>query len=548
MKGAFILTRMCFTAGLLFSASQAQTINLTGTVRDSSTLSGIRNAVVKVVGLNDSTVTDTNGAYTITNSAARLPGPAGARLVAAPYLSRNALCFGVQDDATLVRIDLFDFSGRHVASLVDKTLLKGNYRIVPYSPSLSSQVYFVRIKTGSTATILKLPCLGRPHPSSEGALIKINDGNAGNSLAKNLAANDTITVYASGYLIARKPVTSYTGANDFSLVWSGAGGSILFDNASYQGCQYPAYLSVTDSSIYGPSLIVRVRSTTNPTGFSLSLKPVAGVAGTYADSLYFSISKSDSTKGILRVQDMDSVIASYDHGAPSHPASLRTTATVWSGTAGQIGPGASQYFGLRAKMQINLFDGDLTDSTAVITVKSPKDTVGISLTLRALPGNPGSFTRALGFSLTASIPDSVLAVDGRDSMGQLITMIYHDATPQATLYGSICTWIPEIGTLFLDSTAYHGTTDKMGITLIDDDILDSFAVVTVKSKKDATGIRDTLKADPQLVGHFEGQIGFSTTTSAARVIAVSNGDSVTVTYQDDTPIKSVITQASWNAN
>jgi hypothetical protein len=392
-------------------------------------------------------------------------------------------------------------------------------------------------------------------PKGGGMLRKINDasksptgnGDIGNSLARSTAVDDTIKVIAAGYQTSSKAVTGYTGVNNFSLTWTGSGGSIAFEMASYQGCQIPAYLTVLDSSLHGPSLRVRVKSTTNSNGFDLSLKPVTGTTGMYADSLYFSITKSDSAKRLLQVKDQDSVIASYDHGAPSHAASMRTTGTYWSGTTGQIGPGASQYFGLRAKMLINLFDSDLTDSAVIVTVKSPKDTTGISLALKPLPGNPGSYSREVGFSLTASIQDSIIAIDGRDSLGQLITMIYHDAAPAGTRLGSICTWIPALGTMVLDSAAYHGTAGKMAITLIDDDILDSSVVVSIKSKKDPTGILDTLVLAEGMLRNFTGQVGFSTTTSRTGFIAVQDNDSVAVSYQDDTPVKLVIQKASWSA-
>lgn len=556
-------------AGFFLFPVHAQTVNLTGTVKDSSTQQGVGNAVVKIVGLNVSDTTDANGNYSLANSAIRFfgsPSP-GNRIITAPRITHSGLFFGVSGDAARVRvrIDLYDLSGRHVASLIDKMLGQGNYRINPYSSTLSRQIYFVKIKSGNQTAMVKMPFADKPalasggassSPKGDGALKKTGDAEAsptgdgaiGNGLAKPAAVNDTLAVFSAGYLINKKPIASYTGVNDFSLVWTGLGGNILFEMASYQGCQIPALIVVVDSSASGPTLSVHVRSTTTPAGFSMSLKPVTGAVGTYADSVYFSIKNTDSTKRILKVLDQDSVVASYDHGAPSHAASLRTTGTYWSGTTGQIGPGASQYFGLRAKMLINLFDSDLTDSGVIVTVKSPKDTTGISLALKPLPGNPGCYSRQVGFSLTASVQDSIIAIDGRDSLGQLITMIYHDAAPAGAQLGSICTWIPARGIVILDSAAYHGTTGTMMITLIDDDILDSSVVVTVKSNKDATGIRDTLKSGDGLPGSFSGLVGFSLTASTKGVIAVADNDTVTVTYQDETPIGTSVQKASWNSH
>jgi hypothetical protein len=535
-------------AGFFLFSIHAQTVNLSGVVKDASTQQGISGATVKVIGLKDSTTTDTNGAYLMTGSAVRFFRTMGNQLPTTPHFMQNSIIFGIAGNAEQVRIDLYDLSGRRVATLADKMLGQGNYRINPSSSMPSSQVYFIKIRTGLRTTMLKMPFTDKPAQGPGGASSSpTGNGDIGNSLAKSAAAYDTIKVIAAGYQTSSKAVTGYTGVNNFSLTWTGSGGSIAFEMASYQGCQIPAYLTVLDSNLHGPSLRVRVKSTTNSNGFDLSLKPVTGTTGMYADSLYFSITKSDSAKRLLLVKDQDSVTASYDHGAPSHAASMRTTGTYWSGTTGQIGPGASQYFGLRAKMLINLFDSDLTDSAVIVTVKSPKDTTGISLALKPLPGNPGSYSREVGFSLTASIQDSIIAIDGRDSLGQLITMIYHDAAPAGTRLGSICTWIPALGTMVLDSAAYHGTAGKMAITLIDDDILDSSVVVSIKSKKDPTGILDTLVLAEGMLRNFTGQVGFSTTTSRTGFIAVQDNDSVAVSYQDDTPVKLVIQKASWSA-
>lgn len=547
MKDALKLTYLFFAAGLLFSAPQAQTINLTGTVRDSATQNGIAGATVALALQQLSAVTDSSGAYTLTNQNPVLFNPAQSELLARPLLKRTNLLFGVKNIGDRVRIDLYDLSGKHVATPVDAALDRGNYQVCPFAAkTLGSQVYIVKLQNGAQTAAFRMSALNTMAAVGAGMLRKISSGQATHRLAKTASVNDTLLVSAPGYAVAHLPVSSYTGTNDFLLAaGSGHAGSIMIENGSYQGCQSPMVVTVVDTDLVAATVPIRVRSTTDPAGFMLSLKRVPGSAGIYSDSVFFSIVNTDSVARRIKVLDQDMVIVSY---AEASPVRIDSSLTTWTGTTGIIGPGASQYFGLRAKMYINLFDGDITDSTAIVTVKSPKDTVGISLTLRALPGSPGSFSRALGFSLSASIQDSALAVDGRDSLGQLITMIYHDATPQATMFGSICTWIPAIGTLLLDSTAYHGATGRMGITLIDDDILDSVAVVTVKSKKDATGIRDTLKADPQVAGRFTGHAGFSTTSSAAGVIAVSDGDSVTVIYQDDTPTKSVVTQASWNAN
>jgi hypothetical protein len=304
-------------------------------------------------------------------------------------------------------------------------------------------------------------------------------------------------------------------------------------------------VTVIDSDLVGAVVIVRVKSTTDPIGIALPLKRVMGATGTYSDSVFFSIINSDSSARRIKVLDKDMVIASY---AEASPARQDSSTTAWSGTTGQIGPGASIYRGLTDKMVINLYDPDLTAPGQTIHVTSTKDPVGIDLVLNAVNGSPGFFSSELGFSFAASVAGSVLAVDGSSPDGDPLTMTYNDVSPVATLHGSICTWWPVTGSITLDSTDYHGTTSRMTIVLVDGDIIDSSAVVSIKSEKDVVGIRDTLKMDAGTPGQFRGQVSFSTVASAPRVIAVQANDTVSVTYQDDTPVQTITQEALWNSH
>ena len=88
----------------------------------------------------------------------------------------------------------------------------------------------------------------------------------------------------------------------------------------------------------------------------------------------------------------------------------------------------------------------------------------------------------------------------------------------------------------------------MNVTLYDDDIGANTAVVTVKSKKDPTGIIDTLKYSGSGARIFSADVGFSTTASnaATGVIRVQAGDSVAVTYVDTAPDTIIVQKAGWN--
>jgi hypothetical protein len=319
---------------------------------------------------------------------------------------------------------------------------------------------------------------------------------------------------------------------------TGHAGSIMIENGSYQSCLLPMVVTVVDTDLAGATVPIRVKSTTDPTGFVLLLKSVTGAPYTYSDSVFFSIVTTDSASRRIRIRDGDFVKVLYNEALPARVDSL---STLWTGQTGTLDPGASIYTGVLNKLSISLFDQDVTDPTVTIRVKSDKDTAGIMVPLHAL--GSGSFTGRIWFSLTGSVADSVLAVMG--TADDNVWMFYHDLTPDQIVRSSICTWKPSLATIVLDASAYHGTDSTAAITLYDDDIIDSTVIVKVTSTTDATGISDTLRVGTP--GKFTGHVGFSTGASSAGIIAVQDNDSVTVSYQDGSPDSLVTQSASWKS-
>ena len=169
-----------------------------------------------------------------------------------------------------------------------------------------------------------------------------------------------------------------------------------------------------------------------------------------------------------------------------------------------------------------------------------------------LPGSGGSYTGLLGFSTVASNPaKSIIKVKAQNVLaGENITLIYYDLTPPAKQVGSICTWRPMVGNIALDSLIYHTASNKMGITVYDDDIASDTLVVAIKSKKDATGILDTLKSTGTSSSRiFTGSALFSTGASIpGKTIGVqAAGDTVSVIYKDYTPDSTVVKKVPWSA-
>ncbi len=545
-------------AGFLVFSSNADPINLTGTVKDSGTLQGISGAIVSLPKQKVYDTTDANGAYTLTGTTGvRLSGGVQNGLLHAPIFTQNALKFGVASVSERVRIDVYNVSGQRVASLLDREIGSGNYQINPYLAALASQIYFVKIQIGSQSSMFTMPLSNKLAAASGGILRRT--GEAGNgSLAKTAAVIDTIVVRAAGYKQTKTTISSYAGSNDIILPRVGpAIGFVTFDNASYSGCQTKAVIIVNDTDLTGATatVSVHVKSNADSVGFMLSLRKDPTTFCQYADSLAFSIVKSDSTKRLLKVQDKgtgDVLTVVYHDLSPDTMLSM--TGITWNGTTGQVGPGASIYAGLTVKATVNLSDADLTDSVAFVTAKNDSaDTAGIVMTLHPVPGSGGSYTGLLGFSTVASNQaNAIIKVKAQNVLaGENITLIYNDLTPPSRQIGSICTWRPMVGVIALDSLAYHGTPNKMGITVYDDDIADSIVVVNVKSKKDATGIVDTLKFSSASASRvFTGSAGFSTTASsqATKTIGVlTAGDTVSVIYTDYTPDSVVVKKVPWSA-
>lgn len=451
-----------------------------------------------------------------------------------------------------------------VASLLNSTLASGNYQFSPSVANLAGQVYFVKIQVGSHASMFKMPLFEKAGNQAGGMLRKVSSPEGAVTMAKADAALDTLVVTAAGYVTLPTAISSLTGTNNVSL--SALAGKcsdpnrwIYWDNNSYSGCQGAAQVILDDSLQPGPTVKVRIRSTADTVGFSMLLHSDPTTPFQFVDSIHFNIYNTDSVKHIIKVQDRgtsnDSVMDYYVRCAANGttPAKDTSYGVQWSGNIGIVGPGASIYQGLTTKITVNLTDADLTDSVAFVTVKNDSaDTVGIQLTLKQVKSSPGSYTGQLGVSLAGSSQaNGVIKVKGQNLLGgENITLLYYDICPPRVSRGSICTWRPMLGSIALDSAAYHGTTGQMNITLYDDDIAANKTVVLVKSKKNTTGFLDTLVSTGTGSARvFSGKLGFSTTaTSAATdIIQVQSPDTISVIYTDTTPDSVVTKKAAWSA-
>ncbi len=538
----FVANTILF-AGLSAFSINAQAVNLTGTVKDNSTQIGIANATVSLIAEPlISAKTDANGNYSLSGSQVKFLRSINAVQFKTPYSHQSRIFFGISKSEEPVQIDLFDLCGKHISSIVNTRLSKGTYQVNPFKEPLAGQLYFAKVQISEKTYTLRIPYAKNASESAIDFVGNEKNNRFGSGLIKAVAINDTLMVSALGYATVRKAITAYVGTNNFLLTAkAGSEGSISFENGSYQGCQNPIVVTVTDSDLVAATVLIKVKSTSDGKGFTMPLRKVTSSAGTYSDTVFLSIVKSDSVKHLIKVLDGDVVSAYYSDATPLQ---LDSTEVSWSGTPGNVQPGLSPYKGVLKKMTVNLWDADVADSFVTVTVASDKDNVGIITKLRQVVGSFGSYTGQIRFSLKASQGDSVLAVMGTTNDNILIK--YHDLTPAKDIIGSTCVWEPYLAAITMDSTAYHGVASKMSIKLIDDDITDSTAIVTVKSKVNPVGIKDTLKAVAGSIRYFSGSVGFSTAVSGANNIAVQDNDTLTVQYQDDSPVQAVSQKVPWN--
>ena len=172
-----------------------------------------------------------------------------------PVVKRGSVFFGISITGQPVRIDVCDLLGRTIAPAVERKLECGNYRFNPFGKRTSAgHLCFVKLRIGSADFVFKML---DGNPDHGYGLSRIADNSLSGALSKSAAlAIDTIIVTATGYIVARKPISSYVGANDFLLASSsGNAGIISFDNGSYQSCIVPLVITVVDSSPRGSSLM-----------------------------------------------------------------------------------------------------------------------------------------------------------------------------------------------------------------------------------------------------------------------------------------------------
>jgi glucosylceramidase len=223
---------ICFVGALFIL--QAQQINISGTVKDQASGTGIQGAVVSLAGSGRTCITDKTGFYSFGGAVLTLPVALPGENFQQPYISQNRLVLGVPDAIAHVRVELYTLSGRLLRVVLDKQLIRGNYRINPLLGTMASQLYVVRVQVGNNVTVLKMSPLGGPGKTGEIANMA-NDGGRPLSCAKAVAVVDSIFAWAVGYDVGRLNIENLTGVYDILLHRTIAAGQVQVIQTSQAG-------------------------------------------------------------------------------------------------------------------------------------------------------------------------------------------------------------------------------------------------------------------------------------------------------------------------
>jgi len=232
MKRAAVLCLMsAFCAGTVFS----QTVNICGTVTDGSG----KPLTHTVVRLGKTThdngywaeaaymaVTDENGHYQLGTGtcppvAVNTPLTAG-KTFARPIYSGGRILFTTPANGSLVKLSLYDLSGRLVREVMNQTLAAGNYSVSIDGHKLSSQFYMLRVAINGVSSVIRL----LPSTGISGGAAGTNAAGIRSRLEKLAEVVDTVHATEPGYSIGVKTVTSLTENVDFVLTkvttWDGS--------------------------------------------------------------------------------------------------------------------------------------------------------------------------------------------------------------------------------------------------------------------------------------------------------------------------------------
>jgi hypothetical protein len=234
---------LAFFVGAVFS----QTVDICGSVTDQNG-KPLTNTVVRLGqttfdnGFGQSpylVTTDKNGHYKLGNGTCIVNvipkntlnrGDAFSK----PLYVGGKVLFSLPSSGAVVRMSLYDVSGRFVRELMNKPLSRGSYSVSVDTRGISSQFYLLRVDINGAATVMKV----RPALHAWGGTLVQSAPGIETRLEKLAAVVDTLHATEPGYTIGVLPISVLAGQYDFTLTknhtFNGDEEAFWGDTSTYQ--------------------------------------------------------------------------------------------------------------------------------------------------------------------------------------------------------------------------------------------------------------------------------------------------------------------------
>ncbi len=192
----------------LWCAATAQ-VDLTGIVSDQigNPLEGV---AVHLVRKDLSAQTDTSGRYFIADGAV-VSRSAGTLALARTVNVRDGALWLSLDEPQHVRVELFDMSGRCVATAADRAFEAGTHSVSAGARNRADALFFLKATVGSQVTTFRYVPFAGKGPSAD------HSAQGPRSLAKSAVVSDTLRFTKAGYVTEDVAVESYSGTVDVTL-------------------------------------------------------------------------------------------------------------------------------------------------------------------------------------------------------------------------------------------------------------------------------------------------------------------------------------------
>lgn len=294
---------MAFFTGTVFS----QTVNICGTVTDENGIP-LTHTVLRLAKTTYDNgywataaymaTTDQNGHYhvgtgTCTDIVVNNALPKG-EVFAQPTCSGGKVLFSTPAGGSLVRMSLYDLSGRCVREVMNKSLSLGNYAVSIDTRNIASQFYALRVTINGASSVFRLQTASH---TSTGTVVQNGPGFL--TRMEKLAAADIVdTLHATepGYSLGVTPLNSLTSKCDFTLTkvttWNGDKNAFWGDTSTYpKAGSTPQYILLNRTNGKWPDSQIGWTTTRGgaTTLFSqTNMKPLGG-------GLFIYIAPTDST-------------------------------------------------------------------------------------------------------------------------------------------------------------------------------------------------------------------------------------------------------------